>query len=74
MPLHLLKKDEFVSSVERRVVTEQITYVEAVLASCDEFGIAPEGVKALIPQPMREVMEAEFQSLNMMPKEAQLPI
>lgn len=74
MALHLLKRDQFVANVQRRVTAEKITYIEAVLASCEEFGIAPEGVKSLIPQTMKEIMEAEFMALNLIPHEAKLPV
>lgn len=74
MALHLLKRDKFVAYVEKRVLLEKVTYIEAVLAACEEFGIAPEGTKALIPQPMREIMENEFMDINLIPQETKLPI
>ncbi len=74
MALHLLKREQFVAAVEKLVQTESISYIDAVLVACEDFGIAPEGVKALIPQPMKEIMENEFQELNLIPQEAKLPV
>jgi len=65
MSLNLLKKDEFIAYIEQKVVEEKSSYLDAILVACEEFEIAPEGCKNLLPRPMVEQLEVDFMDINM---------
>jgi len=65
MSLNLLKKDEFIAYIEQKVIEEKSSYLDAILAACEEFDVAPESCRHLLPRPMVEQLEVDFMDLNM---------
>ena len=74
MALNLLKKDEFIAYIEQKVLEEKSTYLDAILAACEEFDVAPEGCKNLLPRPMVEQLECDFMDINMIKPDPKLDI
>lgn len=63
-----LNKDNFREKVELLVVRESMTYVDAIVALCDEYDIEYEDVVSIIPAPMIAKLEAEARAMNILPK------
>lgn len=63
-----LRVNNFETSVLRIAEDKQIGYIDAVLEYCRENGIDPDYVKNLMTDTIRELLAAEYQALNMLPK------
>ena len=63
-----LTKSEFAKLVEKAVIANKMTYMDAVLSLCDENGIDPEDSKKFISGPIMEKLEAEAMKLNLIPR------
>lgn len=73
-PIHLTKT-EFSSIIEKKVVREKCTYIEAIVSYCANNNIEPEtAAKMLIPI-VKNKVEAEADSLNLLKmKVVKLPL
>jgi len=65
--LNLQKK--FAEEVEKIVANGKITYIDAVIAVCENYGIDPSSVAKLLPKSMKERIRVEGQDLNLIPKD-----
>ena len=68
------KDNTFSTEVEEYVENNGGTYIEAVLALCESNEIEPQVASKFLTQPIIEKIEAEGQSLNLLPSGAKLPI
>jgi hypothetical protein len=68
------KDNTFSTEVEEYVENNGGTYIEAVLELCESHDIEPQVASKFLTQPIIEKIEAEGQSLNLLPSGAKLPI
>ena len=64
----------FTIIIENIAKEKQITHMDAVLYYCEQQGIEPESVNSLISKGLKEKIEANARDLNLLPRQAQLPI
>ncbi len=64
----------FSMKIEEVVKEKGISHMDAVLWYCQQEGIEPDSVRALITKGLKEKIEANARELNFLPKQAQLPI
>ncbi len=50
------------------------SYIDAILQACEELEIEPELAAKLLSKPMKEKLEQEAATLNLIPKKSKLPI
>ena len=67
-----MNKSKFSKIIEKHVVENKLTWIDAVVESCEETGIDPEDVKKYISPVIKEKIEAEARSLNYLPKQNEL--
>lgn len=65
---NLLTKQSLSVIIERLVVNEKMTYMEAVLHYCEEKQIDPSDIGKLISPVVKSKIEAEAMKLNLLPK------
>lgn len=68
IPVKILTKQEFALEVEGRVKKKHMGYLEAIIDYCDSIGIEPDEVSKLVVGSLKEKLEAEAQSNNLLPK------
>lgn len=61
-----LRVTNFESSVLRIVEEKNVTYIDAVLEYCQDNGVSPDYVKNLMTDTIRERLEEEYRTLNML--------
>lgn len=66
--------NEFSLYIETKVAEEGGTYMDTLLAYCEENYIDPADIASLISKPLKDKIEVEFQELNYLPKVAKLDI
>lgn len=64
----ILTKHSLAVLVEKLVLTEKMTYIEAILLICDERSIDPLDIGKLIAPAIKSKVEAEAMSKNLLPK------
>jgi len=52
----------------------EASYIDAILAACEELDIEPEESTKYITVPIKEKLYREGQTINILPKTAKLPI
>lgn len=67
-----LTKAQFTKIVESNVLKKKMSYMDAVLEACTENKIDPEDVKKFVSSPIKDKMESEAMTLNLIPKGNQL--
>lgn len=67
-----MSKSKFTKLIEKHVIQNKCTWIDAVVESCEEVGIDPEDVKKYISPVIKEKIEAEAQALNFLPKQNEL--
>jgi hypothetical protein len=60
--------------IEEVVQNTEISYMDAVLEYALNAGIEPEGMAKMLNQSIKDKIEVEAQSLNMLKKTGKLPI
>lgn len=70
---HFLNKGIFTETIEDNVFNKKMSYMEAIIETCDKYNIEPEDCKKFISNVIREKLEAEASSLNYLPKQNTLP-
>jgi hypothetical protein len=63
-----ITKEEFCKKVENKVITKKYTYIDAVIAIQEEYGIDYSIVSKLLSQPLLEKLETEGKNLNLIKK------
>ena len=67
-----MNRAKFGKLIEEQVVDKKLSYMEAVIVTCDITNIDPQDVKKFISNVIREKIEAEAMSLNFLPKQNEL--
>ena len=63
-----LSKSKFSKMIEEAVVQKRLSYMDAILDICDKNDIEPEDVRKFVSPIIRDKLEAEAMSLNLLPK------
>ena len=61
-------------TIEEIVKDKELSYMEAVLEYAINAGLEPEAIAKMLNQSIKDKIEVEAQSLNMLKKTAKLPI
>lgn len=69
-----LTKLKFAKMIENSVVTQKLSYMDAVIHLCDENSVELEEVKKFISPVIKQKIEAEAMRLNFLPRGNTLPI
>ena len=69
-----VSNSRFPKEVETHVKKYGVSYIDAVIAVCERFGIEPQVAAKFLNKPIIERLRAEGQSLNLLPKKAKLPV
>jgi hypothetical protein len=64
----------FPKEVENHVQKHGVSYIDAVIAVCERFGIEPQVAAKFLSRPIIEKIKAEGQELNLLPKKSKLPV
>jgi len=64
----------FPREVETHVKQYAVSYIDAVLAVCERYGIEPQVAAKFLSKPIIEKIKAEGQELNLLPKKTRLPV
>lgn len=67
-----LTKSEFSKLVEKNVLEKKMSYMDSVLAVCEDHDIDPEDVRKFISIPIQEKIEGEAMRLNLIPRGSEL--
>ncbi len=62
-------KNKFSRSVEIYVEKWNVSYIEAILALCEEYKVEPEAIAKFLSKPLIEKVKIEGQSINLVQKE-----
>ena len=65
---------EFSLYIEDKVARERITYMDAIIAYCNEMDIDVDNVGALINQSLKDKIQLEAEENNLMKKRGKLPL
>jgi hypothetical protein len=64
----------FAREVENHVKRFAVSYIDAVIAVCERYGIEPQVAAKFLSKPIIEKIKAEGQELNLLPKNTKLPV
>lgn len=64
----------FPKEVENHAKKYEVSYIDAVLAVCERYGIEPQVAAKFLTKPIIEKIKAEGQELNLLPKKSRLPV
>lgn len=64
----ILTKQKLIEMVETLVISENMTYMEAILHICEEREIDPLDIGKLVSPHLKEKIEVEAMSKNMIPQ------
>lgn len=65
---------EFSLYIEDKVARERITYMDAIIAYCNEMDIDVDNVGALVNQSLKDKIQLEAEEGNLMKKRGKLPL
>lgn len=65
---------EFSLYIEDKVAREKISYMDAIIAYCNEIEIDIDNVGALVNQTLKDKIQLEAEEQNLMKKRGKLPI
>lgn len=77
--IELLKKkfsiDDFSMSIEKRVIHDGISYMDALVSYSDDHDLGPSAIGMMVKksEAIRSKLEAECRRLNLLERHAQLP-
>jgi len=63
-----LSKSKFSKMIEEAVVQKKLSYMDAILDICEKNNIEPEDVRKFVSPIIKDKLEAEAMSLNLLPK------
>ena len=63
-----LTKSKFSKMIEEAVVQKKLSYMDAILDICEKNNIEPEDVRKFVSPIIKDKLEAEAMSLNLLPK------
>ena len=64
----------FPKEVELYAIKNSVSYIDAVIAVCEKFGIEPQVAAKFLTKPIIEKIKTEGQELNLLPKKTKLPL
>jgi hypothetical protein len=64
----------FPREVENHAKQYTVSYIDAVIAVCEKYGIEPQVGAKFLSKPIIEKIKAEGQELNLLPKKTKLPV
>ena len=70
--LEFMNLAKFGKMIEKQVIDKKLSYIDAVIETCEITNIDPQDVKKFISNVIREKIEAEAMSLNFLPKQNEL--
>jgi hypothetical protein len=70
----ILTKKKFAKLIEEKVISAKISYIDAVIEVCNDRDLDPGDVGKLISPIIKDKIEAEAVSLNMIRGGNQLPL
>lgn len=68
MSEEFLTKSKFGKMIEEAVVQKKLSYMDAILDICEKNDIEPEDVRKFVSPIIKDKLEAEAMSLNLLPK------
>ena len=68
MSEEFLTKSKFSKMIEEAVVQKKLSYMDAILDICEKNDIDPEDVRKFVSPIIKDKLEAEAMSLNLLPK------
>lgn len=68
MSEEFLSKSKFSKMIEESVVQKKLSYMDAILDICEKNNIEPEDVRKFVSPIIKDKLEAEAMSLNLLPK------
>lgn len=66
--------NEFSLHIEEKVAKEKISYMDAIIAYCNDVDIDVESVANLVNQSLKEKIQIEAEENNFMKKRSKLPL
>ena len=70
--LEFMNRAKFGKMIEKQVIDKKLSYIDAVIETCEITNIDPQDVKKFISNVIREKIEDEAMSLNFLPKQNEL--
>jgi len=70
--LQFMNRAKFGKMIEKQVIDKKLSYIDAVIETCEITKIDPQDVKKFISNVIREKIEAEAMSLNFLPRQNEL--
>ena len=67
-----MNRAKFGKLIEKQVVDKKLSYMDAVIETCEVTNIDPQDVKKFISNVIREKIEAEAMNLNFLPRQNEL--
>lgn len=67
-----MNRTKFTKIIEQKVKELNLSYIEAVVETCEMTSIDPQDVKKFISPLIKEKIEVEARNLNYLPKQNQL--
>ena len=64
-----MNRNVFTKMVEEAVLSRKLSYIDAVIHICETEGIDPEDSKKFVSSVIKEKLEAEAISLNLLPSQ-----
>ncbi len=68
MSEQFLSKSKFSKMIEESVIQKKLSYLDAILDICVKNNIEPEDVRKFVSPIIKDKLEAEAMSLNLLPK------
>ena len=68
MSEEFLTKSKFSKLIEESVIDKKLSYMDAILDICEKNDIEPEDVRKFVSPIIKDKLEAEAMSLNLLPK------
>lgn len=69
-----LTKAKFSKMVQAAVLNKRLSYIDAVLDTCENNNVDPRDAKKFLSKPIKNKIEQEAKKLNFIPKTDQLPV
>lgn len=64
----------FPKEVEKYAKKYNVSYIDSVIAICEQFGIEPQVAAKFLSKPIIQKIKIEGQELNLLPKTSKLPL
>ena len=68
------EKNHINNEIEKLVENKKYSYMEAIMAFCENTNTDPEYIAKFLSNPIKEKLRIEGESLNLLPKSPKLPL